>query len=143
MPHRIRAAGVMIPLDPPGEYDDPGFTPNQTQKQATGAVTSWTSGLPTPAPARLKLRVAVSSATPQGCEDEVERWTAIFRRAERFYDEFSTRCLLIAGLPTLTFDRRKGRATKHIAADWPLLDPYWHSEDGNGNLIPGSTRLSP
>ena len=38
MPHRIRALGIIVPLTVPGEYDDPEFTPNQEQKQATGAT---------------------------------------------------------------------------------------------------------
>ena len=143
MPHRIRALGIIVPLTVPGEYDDPDFTPNQEQKQATGATNAWVSGPRTPRPARLRLRVAVSSVTPQGCEDEVERWLQLFLNTDRFYDEYSTRFQLIGGFPTLTRDKRKGRTTKHVSADWPLVNPYWHEEDASGNLIFGSTRLSP
>ena len=143
MPHRIRAGGVLVPLTLAGEYDDPEFRPNQQQQQATGSGQTWISGTNTPGAARLKLRVAVSAVTPQGTEDEVERWTALFRSTDRFYDEFSQRFLIVNGWPTLGFDRRKGRTTKHVTADWPLLDPYWHEEDASGNILPGSTRLSP
>ena len=143
MPHRLRAGGVLVPLTISGEYDDAEFKPNQVQLQTTGAVGTWISGPATPGPARLKLRVAVSSTTPQGCEDEVEKWLTIFRTADRFYDEVSTRFYIINGLPTLGRDKRKGRTTKHITVDWPLLDPYFHELDATGNVIPGSTRLSP
>lgn len=143
MPHRIRAGGVVLPLTLSGEYDDPEFKPNQEQKQATGSSDTWISGTNTPGAARLHLRVVVSSVTPQGTEDAVERWAELFRKTDRFYDEYSTRFLIINGWPTLTFDRRKGRTSKHITVDWPLKNPYWHEEDSNGTLIPGSTRLSP
>ncbi|WP_407572146.1 hypothetical protein [Deinococcus altitudinis] len=85
----------------------------------------------------------MSATTPVGCEDAVEGWLEVFRAADRFYDEVSTRFYIINGLPTLVRDKRKGRTTKHIEVDWPLLDPYFHEVDGNGNVIPGSTRLSP
>jgi len=144
MPHRLRAGGVIVPLTLSGEYDDPDFKPNQEQKQATGAVGTWISGPATPSGARLKLRVAISAVTPQGCEDEVERWLILFRQTDRFYDEFSKRFLQINGLPTLSRSGRKGRTTKHVDVDWPLKTPYWYDEDASGAILnPDSTRLSP